>query len=245
MSGLSEKFSNSAITKFFDTALAGESKTYNDHNWYTNGGLRGYIEGRNSSPYSLLNKDLTKYTIGEIQQFQDRGRDSKGQLWATGRYQIIPDTLDGLLKKANINSSDKYNEENQNKLGLQLLANRSSIRKYITQEIADTKENLESASLSMAKIWASIGVPYTMKGRYGTIQKNQSYYAGGGDKASESTEEVQKALKDLRNSYGKKKFSIKESLKGGKKGKIVLYSVIGLSVLGIGIGIFYYFKTKK
>jgi len=36
-----------------------------------------------------------------------------------------------------------------------------------------------------------------------------------------------------------------ELLKAGKKGKIVLYSVIGLSVLGIGIGIFYYFKTKK
>ena len=93
-------FSNSSLKNFFDIALAGESKTYNDHNWYTNNGLKGFIEGRGKSPYSLLSKDLSKYTIGEIKSFQSNPRNSVGQLWATGRYQIIPNTLEGSVKKS-------------------------------------------------------------------------------------------------------------------------------------------------
>ena len=48
-----------ALKDFFNTALKGESKTYNDHNWYTSGGLRGYIEGQNAARYPLLTKPLS------------------------------------------------------------------------------------------------------------------------------------------------------------------------------------------
>jgi hypothetical protein len=51
-----------ALKKFFDVALKGESKTYNDHNWYTCSGgvkkcLKGYIEGRKIS-ISKIKKDI-------------------------------------------------------------------------------------------------------------------------------------------------------------------------------------------
>ena len=185
----------STIADFFSVVLKGESKTYNDHNWYTSGGLKGFIEGRSSRPYSLLKKPLSQYTLGEIKAFQSRGRDSAGQLWATGRYQIIPSTLDGLVSSLGLSKTDKYDQTNQDKMGYQLLVERPAIKNYIQATNEDNKENLEKAALEVAKIWSSVGVPYATKGKYGQIQKDQSYYSGGGDKASEPTEKVQDALR--------------------------------------------------
>jgi hypothetical protein len=188
----------SALTNFFDVTLAGESKTYNDHNWYTPSGLKGYIQGKFGTPYTLLTKPLSEYTIGEIKKFQSRSRDNSGQLWATGRYQIIPQTLKGLQTSLNLSDSTLYNKETQDKMGLKLLTERKPIKDYIYANVPDTKENLEKAALQVAMIWSSVGVPYAMQGRYKYIEKNQSYYSGGGDKASEPTEKVQEQLKELR-----------------------------------------------
>lgn len=235
-------FRKKDIKEFFDIILKGESKTYNDHNWYTSGGLKGYIEGRNKTPYSKLKKPLSEYTIGEVKSFQSRGRDSVGQLWATGRYQIIPDTLKGVVEKVGLSNSDKYNQENQDKLALQLLMNRSSIKNYLTQKVEDNKSNLESASLSVAQIWSSVGVPYKMKGRYQQIDKNQSYYAGGGDKASVKTEDVQKALKLLRSKY-KAVDEQDETLKKKNNRGVIIGSTLILLTLGL-VGTFLYLAKK-
>lgn len=184
---------------FFDGILTGESKTYNDHNWYTSGGLKGYIEGRGQKAYPLLKKPLSEYSIAEVMQFQSRPRDGTGQLWATGRYQIIPNTLKGLVEKTGINTSAKYNKENQNLLGGQLLKNRSPIWNYLNGSIPDTTENVQRASLEMAKIWSSLGVPYTVQGRSRVVNKDESYYSGGGDKASVKSDVVIAKLRELRN----------------------------------------------
>jgi len=186
-----------ALKDFFTTALKGESKTYNDHNWYTSGGLKGYIEGRNTSRYPLLTKPLSQYTIGEVMAFQARSRDANGQLWATGRYQIIPNTLKGAVSKVGLKNSDPYNEENQDKLAFQLLTERSAIKNYLNGTVADTLENRQKAALEMAKIWSSIGIPYNLNGK----QQNQSYYASKGDKASVASEIIQEKLQQLRSNF--------------------------------------------
>ena len=171
-----------ALKSFFDVALKGESKTYNDHNWYTCKGsvkncLKGYIEGRGKSPYPKLTKALSSYTIGEVKKFQSNSRSGSGQLFATGRYQIIPDTLKGIVAKSGFTDSDKYSPTNQDRLAYQLLLNRSHLKAFILGESENNKTNLEKASLQMAQIWSSIGVPYAMKGgRKSQIQKNESYY---------------------------------------------------------------------
>ena len=189
----------SALTNFFDVTLAGESKTYNDHNWYVSGQkIKGYIEGKFGTPYTLLTKPLSEYTVGEVKQFQARSRRGSGQLWATGRYQIIPDTLIGLQTSLKLSDSTIYNKETQDKMGLKLLTERKAIRDYIYANVEDTKKNLEDAALQVAMIWSSVGVPYKTKGRYKYLDKNQSYYEGGGDMASEPTENVQEQLKELR-----------------------------------------------
>lgn len=188
---------------FFKDILKGESQTYNDHNWYASGGLKGFIEGRSSKAYPLLTKPLQEYTVSEVMAFQRRSRDSNGQLWATGRYQIIPDTLEGLVSKTGISRNAKYNKETQDILGKQLLVNRKAIWDYLTSKVPDNQENLEKAALQTAMIWSSLGIPKSMSvtrnGKTRWIEKDQSYYTGGGDKASVKSEVVMEKLRGLRN----------------------------------------------
>ncbi len=234
----------SALQSFFEVILKGESKTYNDHNWYTSSGLKGFIEGSGKPPYPSLSKPLSEYTIGEIKNFQSQSRSGNGQLWATGRYQIIPSTLKGLQTELNLPDSAKYDVATQDKMGLQLLLNRKSINDYLTSAVPDTKENLEKASLAVAQVWSSVGVPYNMNGRYGSIQKNQSYYSGGGDKASVDTEIVQEKLKTLRNTF-KSVYSEEKSedQKKSKKGWII--ALVSLGAFGLGFAIYKLVKIKN
>jgi len=222
-------FSRSNLKTFFDSVLTGESKTYDDHNWYTSSGLRSYIRGVNQNRNSALSKDLSDTTIADVMKFQKNQRSStSGQLWATGRYQIIPTTLKGLVDNYKINPNQKYSEAVQDELGEKLLLGRSNLRKYLKKEVPDTKENREKAALDMAKIWSSIGVPYDMQGSRKAIKKNQSYYSGGGDTASVKTETVQAALQKLRNSDN----TTQESPKPNNNGKILDSVFIALFVIG-------------
>ena len=235
----------SRISEFFDVILKGESKTYNDHNWYTNSGLKGYIEGVSSNRYSLLQKPLSEYTLGEIKAFQSRGSDSQGQLWATGRYQIIPSTLKGVQNRLGLPDNTKYNAETQDKMGVSLLTERSSIKNYLSGAVPDTKENLEKASLEVAKIWSSVGVPFDTRGSRQSVSKNQSYYSGGGDRASVKTEDVQDALKKLRINYDDL-FSWKISSGGQKKNRKWLYiTLASIGVIGLGFAIYKIVKLKN
>jgi hypothetical protein len=246
----------SALTDFFNVILKGESKTYDDHNWYVSGKkLKGYIKGSYGTPYPLLKNDLSAdTTLGQVKTFQSRSRDANGQLWATGRYQIIPTTLIGLQKDLKLPDSTKYNKETQDKMGLQLLLNRTSIKNYIQGKVPDTKENVEKASLDVAKIWSSVGVPYAIQGKKKQVQKNEAYYSGGGDKASVKTEAVQVALKNLRankdNLLGETKTEIdtKSSTPApSKKKKIVkIVASIGIAVVVLGVtGTLAYLYLKK
>lgn len=226
------------LKSFWDSILKGESRSYNDHNWYVGDSLKGWLEGSGKYPFGLLKKPLEKTTIGDVKRFQANSRySSYGQLWATGRYQIIPKTLLGLLKKVPLKDTDLYNKENQDKLGWELLKERKAIIDYINGVVPDTKENLVKASLEMAKIWASLGVPYATNG----VGVNQSYYGKNGvDKAHITSEVVMQKLKELRN-------NIKNFLAGGvefvKKKPLLTISLAFISTIAI-YNIYKYFKNK-
>lgn len=230
------------VKEFFDIVLKGESKTYDDHNWYISGNkLKGYIKGRSTNPYSLLNKNLSEYTLNEIIEFQSRPRDEVGQLWATGRYQIIPSTLKGLKNNLNLSGKEKYDEKLQDRLGLYLLLQRKNISNYLRGVVPDDKENLENAALEVSKIWSSVGVPFKMIGKYKEIEKNESYYSGGGDKASIPTESVQLALRKLRKSFIKDKNSNVDNKKNKKK-IILLISITSISLVIFILSLYLYNK---
>jgi hypothetical protein len=239
----------SALTDFFDVILKGESKTYDDHNYYVSGKkLKGYIKGSYGTRYPLLKKELSAdTTLADLKKYQSRSRDNTGQLWATGRYQIIPPTLKGLQTSLKLPDNTKYNKQTQDKMGLQLLLERPSIKNYILGNVPDTKQNLESASLSVAKIWSSVGVPYATKGSKRQVQKNESYYSGGGDKASIKTENVQVALKKLRANKDDLLDIKNDKPKPPKeKSNTRIWLGVGLSVLTIGVtGTLIYMYLKK
>lgn len=187
---MSSKYKFSKYPILWDTVLQGESRTFNDYNYYAPT-LRGRINATDTRPFS--SKKLTDMRISEVMGYQNRSRESStGQLWATGRFQIIPKTLLGLINRGvGINRNDLYDERSQQKLADALIDGRPAVRNYLLGLVPDTKINLESAALEMSKEWSSIGVPY----RVGSRRKNTSYYSSKGDVASVPTEQVQEVLR--------------------------------------------------
>ena len=194
---LINKYKFSKYPLLWDIVLKGESKTSNDYNYYTNSGLKSRLNTKNTLPFSQ--KLLTEMSVGEVIGFQSMSRSGPGQLFATGKYQIIPETLSGFYGKAGLNRGSKYSERNQTKIADALIDAEKTLPKYLNRKIPDTDNNLKLAALDIATIWSSLGVPYSLTNYKGVYRPyNFSYY--GGDKASVSTETVQKILRKQRNS---------------------------------------------
>jgi hypothetical protein len=188
----------------WQTILKGESKTFNDYNFYIQDAsgktlLRGRLNPKDSLPFSQ--KLLTQCTLSEVMQFQSQSR-SKGQLWATGRFQIIPTTLKTMVTRLKIPVTALYSESIQYKLADGLIDGRRNLTNYLNGKVADTELNLTLAVLDVAKEWSSVGVPYAMKGHRKNVQKDESYYSGGLDKASVSSASVMDVLKRQRKALG-------------------------------------------
>lgn len=191
------KYKFSKYPLLWDIVLKGESKTYNDYNYYTTAGLKSRLNTKNTLPFS--EKLLTQMTIGEVIGFQSLSRSGIGQLYATGKYQVIPPTLIGFYAQAGLNRGSMYNEKNQTKIADALIDAEKVLPKYLNGKIPDTDINLKLAALDIATIWSSLGVPYNLTNYKGLFRPyNASYY--GGDKASVSTEVVQEILRKQRNS---------------------------------------------
>jgi hypothetical protein len=171
--------------RLYALVTRGESKTYNDYNFYTVSGLKSNVDGKGSK-YPLLNRALSSYTVGAIKKMQAENRyDTNGQLYATGKYQIIPSTLIAMTKLAKISDSAIYDNITQDKLANALIASKSALNNYLTGKVPDTDTNLKAAALAVAQIWSSVGQP----------SNNKSYY---GENATVSTTEVQKMLRSYR-----------------------------------------------
>jgi hypothetical protein len=55
--------------RLYALVTRGESKTYNDYNFYTVSGLKSNVDGKGSK-YPLLNRALSSYTVGAIKKMQ-------------------------------------------------------------------------------------------------------------------------------------------------------------------------------
>jgi hypothetical protein len=171
--------------RLYALVTKGESKTYNDYNFYSVSGLKSNVAGRGSK-YPLINRPLSTYTVGQVKAMQAQSRyGANGQLWATGRYQIIPSTLIYLQKFTGISDSALYGKVTQDRLANALIATKRDLNNYLTGKVADTDANLKAAALAVAQIWSSVGQP----------SNNKSYY---GENAVVSTLDVQKVLKSYR-----------------------------------------------
>lgn len=173
------------------TALKGESKSYNDYNYKTSSGYGSYLHNITKAK-SRLPKLLTQMTIGEVLSAMN-----KGLVFATGRYQIIPTTLQGTFVSAGLTTNSLYNEENQDKIGSKLVDMKKTLTNYVNAKVPATQSNLDAAILGAAQVWSSIGVPHNVTNNKGVLRvKDSSYYSN--DKASIPSAVIGKAIQEQR-----------------------------------------------
>ena len=170
---LNAEKANAELLSFISKGEGG----YNSMNQGTSGGS---IVGSTHNASSILGKDLTEMTVGEVMEHQESGK-----LFAAGRYQIIPSTMKLAVARAGVSPDDQFSQSTQDKLGLSLIYNgqRPRLSSYLRKE----SDNLHGAMEDLAMEWASAPHPDT----------GRSYYPPA-NKSSHTVEEVKSALMSAR-----------------------------------------------
>ena len=172
-----------------DVIAQGESAGaggYNAMNQGTPGG--GPVIGSGDSQ-KIIQKKLTDMTVGEI---MDKGakpnddaakRKQNGLIFAAGRYQIVPETLKGLVKQGVVSKEDKFNEETQDKLGTALIKGTGALK------LAESGD-YEGAQNALAKTWAAIPLATDV----GDKKAGESFYQKPGQNKSMQNLDIKGAL---------------------------------------------------
>ncbi|TXZ99650.1 peptidoglycan-binding domain-containing protein, partial [Vibrio cholerae] len=159
--------------------LLGSVESKNDYSAYnkTKGGLK-----------SFYRTNLDKMTIVEVLKKQE-SRD----IFAAGRFQLIPDTLKDAINKLSIDTSLVFDKNIQDKIFNEYLIR---VKRPEISEFLESTGSVEDAMYAWAKEFASAAVE---KGR--PISKKriaiggESYYSGDGlNKAHLSIDEMRKVL---------------------------------------------------
>ena len=159
---------------------------YNAMNQGTPGG--GPVIGSGDSQ-KIIQKKLTDMTVGEIMDRAAKPNDDakkrkeNGLIFAAGRYQIIPDTLKGLVRQGIVSEDDKFDEATQDKLGMALIQGTGALK-------LAAKGDYEGAQNAMAKTWASIPLATDV----GDKKTGQSYYQKAGQNTAHAGLDVKGAL---------------------------------------------------
>ena len=138
-------------------------------------------------------------TIDEIRQKQAiTDANNPERLFAVGRFQVIPSTLEMAIEALDLSDDTVFSEDTQNKIGMYLVSEkRRNVGRYLRGE---GNVSRDTAMLELAKEFASMPVPYDMTVKRGgkdvKIKKGDSYY-GSGNKAQHSYSEVKKQLEEL------------------------------------------------
>ncbi len=182
------------IAKYESTASAGKSFGGDEYNAYNKG-----TSGNRIVPADKP-IDFSKMTIEE---YLRRGKLKSGdpdKLFAVGRYQIIPGTMESLVKQMNIDPKTTYLDPPTQ----DALFSRGLIgikRKKVDDYLMGRNDDRDGAILELAKEFASIGIPYDIEIGGKKLKKGDSYYSGiGGNKAHNPPELVGAALDADRSS---------------------------------------------
>lgn len=134
--------------------------------------------------------DFSRMTVGELQDLQHLPRADPQRVFAVGKYQIIPSTMDEALSKLGVSRDAPFSPELQDRIFTEVLLRdkRPGIHAYITGAAGAT---LERAQYDLAREWASFGDPY---------KDGRSHY-GGANRAHITLEQSASALVQLRESY--------------------------------------------
>lgn len=135
--------------------------------------------------------DFSRMTVGELQEAQHLPRRDPDRLFAVGKYQIIPGTMDGAVRGLRLDPDQRFTPELQERIfsDYLIVQKRPDIHGYITGKPG---VSLHDAQEAMAAEWASVADPDTGRSRYGGM---------GGNRASISAERAGEALQAMRAEY--------------------------------------------
>lgn len=147
------------------------------------GGIKGYDRPK---------QPLTTMTVGEVLAWQD-SIDARYMSEASGRYQIMEDTLRGLYRQAGVPLTALYDKATQDRLAVALLRRRG-LDDYLSGAMS-----LHKFALALAKEWASLPIPFDLERGGRKYLKGQSYYAGDGlNKAHADLDEFLAVIQSVR-----------------------------------------------
>ena len=154
------KLSNVPLLNKIPDLLNLDNKSLQDVIKKGEAGSRGYnaynlgVAGKTAE-----NLDLTNMQIKDIMKLQ-----SEKKVFAAGAYQIIPDTMQDVVKGMKLTGEEKFDKTMQDKMFKYLAMTRSpSYKKYI--ETGD-ESLLKDVVSELSLVWAAIKDPKTGKGHY-------------------------------------------------------------------------------
>lgn len=137
-------------------------------------------------------RPLTQMTVQEVLDWQD-SIDRAYMSEASGAYQIMEDTLRGMVVSGQIAAGARFDQDTQDAAAIALL-NRRGLARYIRGELTD-----HQFADQIAREWASFPVTRPQKGQKRHVQVGETYYAGDGlNKAHAPVEDVLAAVRAIR-----------------------------------------------
>ncbi len=156
------------------------------------GGYNSYNRGVAGDSRTPIN--LSDMTISEIMRRQDLPRNDPDRLFAIGKFQIIPGTMEETVRNLGLNGSEKFTPALQERMFSDYLVDekRPAVKAYITGN-SSGPDGLGRAQLALAQEFASVANPQT----------GRSYYDGdsGGNHSSISARQVETSLNQMRTQY--------------------------------------------
>ena len=137
--------------------------------------------------------DFSNMTLAELQRRQSLARSDPDRIFAVGKYQLVPSTLNETVQHLKLKGAERFTPELQERMFADHLIRekRPEVFKYIAGE---SGISLHAAQKAISNEWASVEDPDT-PGR-----PAKGYYDAG-NRSSTSAAAVAKALDKMRRSY--------------------------------------------
>ncbi|UCI21372.1 hypothetical protein FJ970_10615 [Mesorhizobium sp. B2-1-8] len=136
------------------------------------------------------NPALVGMTLRDILIFQDQLVARHKISSACGKYQIVRNTLRGLITHGAIGPADTFSSGNQDQLAIALMKERG-LGAFLSGNMSE-----DQFALNLAKEWASMPVPIATKGQFRNVKPGESYYASDGvNKALTTVEKFRAAVR--------------------------------------------------
>jgi conjugal transfer mating pair stabilization protein TraG len=110
---------------------------------------------------------LAELTVAEVRSLQRRLVRMNGGS-AIGRYQIIDDTLGGLVVRMGLNGNERFTPALQDRMAMQL-AREAGLDAWLSGTLSD-----ERFAAQLARVWAGLPADASDRSRYTGIQGNRA-----------------------------------------------------------------------